>query len=231
MLSKQILYSRKASLLRLARKMGGEAWLLRLARAFYHLRLDGLDHLPQQGGCLIPFNHVALYVDALVYLVIRSRRPDVHLFTWRLAQGEVTGLLEAAFGTPAQGPALLFAHKRQGQSAADLLRARQVLLQGGAVALAPEGEPSWDGRLQHPLAPGAAWLALRTACLVAPVVSLGGYDIQPVWQVEKIRLTGRVTIRGGQPFRLCAAPLDAVAPAQLGDASQRIWQALAALLA
>jgi 1-acyl-sn-glycerol-3-phosphate acyltransferase len=116
--------------------------------------------------------------------------------------------------------------KGRGLSAAALLQARQVLLEGGAIALAAEGELTWDGRLQHPLAPGTAWLALRTAAWVVPVISCGGYDLQPRWRMEKIRLTGRVTIRAGSPFKLTDTPLTAVNEDALAEASQRIWDAM-----
>lgn len=229
MLSDLIRYRRKIFLLRLARRLGGEALLLWLARIFYRLQVEGIENIPAQGACVLAFNHVSNIADALVVLVLRQRRPDLHLFTWRLVGGEVAGLLEA-IGLGGSDPQLLFAYHRQGGSTAELLRARQVLLQGGAVALSPEGEPTWDGRFQQPLAPGAAWMALRMACPVAPVVSIGGYDVQPLWQLETIRLTGRITIRAGQPVSLCAAPPEVITPQALDAASQQIAEALLALL-
>jgi len=229
MISSLIRYPRKAFLLRISRRLGGAPHLLMLARWFYKLKVEGVENIPPQGSCLLAFNHVSLVADALVYLVLHQRRPDLHLLTWRLVQDEVAGIF-GVLGLHEKAPHLLSVYKRAGLSVTELLRARQVLLDGGAVALAPEGEPTWDGRLQHPLAPGAAWMALRTACPVVPVVSIGGYDIQPLWQTEKIRLTGRIKIRVGQPFCLCEAPLDNVEQGVLDQASQRIWDALAALL-
>jgi 1-acyl-sn-glycerol-3-phosphate acyltransferase len=84
--------------------------------------------------------------------------------------------------------------------------------------------------LQSPLAPGAAWLALHTAVPIIPIVSRGGYDVQPLWQREKIRLTGRIRIRVGQPLVLCEQRLERVNDAQLQAASQRLWQVLSELL-
>jgi 1-acyl-sn-glycerol-3-phosphate acyltransferase len=127
------------------------------------------------------------------------------------------------------GAQQLFVNKRQGLSAEGLLRARQVLLGGGAVALAPEGEITWDGRLQYPLARGAAWLALHTAAPVVPVISRGGYDIQPLWQIEKIRLTGRMSVRIGQPIKLSPEPQPVVSDEALQIAKQRLWQAMSDL--
>lgn len=229
LLAGAIAYRRRAWLLRLARRVGGEALLFWLARRCYHLSIEGAERIPRQGACLLPFNHVSNIADALVYLVIRTHRPDVHLFTWRLVGSEIAGLLEAFWpsGNPAQ---LLFAHKRPAASLGELLHARQVLLSAGALALAPEGELTWDGRLQYPLAPGTAWLALHTAVPLVPVVSVGGYDIQPVWQMEKVRLTGRIKIRVGQPFQLCDHPLAQVTDELLQAGTQRIWDELAGLL-
>ena len=229
MIADLLRYPRKVYLLNLARRLGGAPLLLWLARCCYRLKVEGIENIPTNGACLLAFNHVSNIADALVYLVLRMQRPDLYLFTWRLVQDEISGLIEAA-GLNTAGPQLLFTHKRKGLSVAELLRARQILLQGGAVALAPEGEPTWDGRLQYPLAPGAAWMALRTACPVIPVVSIGGYDIQPLWQTEKIRLTGRILIRIGQPFNLCEEPLESVSPEEIDLASNQIWRALADIL-
>jgi 1-acyl-sn-glycerol-3-phosphate acyltransferase len=172
---------------------------------------------------------VAHIADALLVLVLRQRRPDLQLLTWELAQPEISGLLQA-LGLDKDGGQLLPVELRPGGSLPALLQARQHLLQGGAVALAPEGQPTWDGRLQHPLQPGAAWLALQSGSPVVPVVSIGGYDIQPLWQTERIRLTGRMQIRSGQPFYLSEQPLLSVPADQLAQGSQSIWQAMAGLL-
>ena len=165
----------------------------------------------------------------MVYLVIHHHRPDVYLFSWSLNIGIISGLLEA-LGLPGSSEHLLVADMRRTLNVNELLRARQVLLDGGCVAIAPEGETTWDGRLQSPLAPGAAWLALHTAVPIIPIVSRGGYDVQPLWQREKIHLTGRIRIRIGQPLVLCEQPLERVSDAQLQAASQRLWQVLAELL-
>jgi 1-acyl-sn-glycerol-3-phosphate acyltransferase len=199
------------------------------ARIFYRLHIDDNVSIPAKGGYLVAFNHVSDIADALVYLVIRKRRPDVHLFSWSLTSGIISDLMET-FGVPKSAEHLLFVDKRFMLSVNELLRARQVLLDGGCVAIAPEGETTWDGRLQSPLAPGAAWLALHTAVPIIPIVSKGGYDVQPLWQKEKIRLTGRIRIRGGKPLVLCEQPLVRVSNDQLQSASQRLWQALADLL-
>ncbi len=219
---------RRAVWVRLGRRLGGERWLFLLARLLYRLRIEGAVHIPATGACLFPFNHVSQPADLLVNALIRRRRPAVVVFGWQGWQGEnpLARFLAGVGETDPEGR-VLRAIKARGLSAGELLRARTLLLQGGAIALAAEGEITWDGRLQHPLAPGAAWLALRTAAPLVPIVSVGGYDLQPRWQMERIRWCGRLVIRVGPPLRLCAAPVAQLDEATLADANQRLWEALA----
>jgi 1-acyl-sn-glycerol-3-phosphate acyltransferase len=221
-------YRRRTWLLGLARRLGGSRLLLSLAGCFYHLQVVGEEHLPCLGAVIFAFNHVSPVADGLAYLVVQHRRPQVYLFDMYLVKDEISGLFHA-LGVAEFGVQQLFVNKRQGLSAEGLLRARQFLLQEEAVAIFPEGEPSWDGRLQYPLAHGAAWLALHTAAPIVPVITRGGYDIQPLWDIEKIRLTGRMSIRIGQPLRFDDAPLKSISDHALQEANQRIWQTMAAL--
>ena len=147
-------------LLSLVKRLGDGRLRLGLdwARIFYRLHIDDNVSIPAQGGCLVAFNHVSDIADALVYLVIRKRRPDVHLFSWTLTSSIISELMEA-LGVPKSDEQLLYVDKRFMLSVNELLRARQLLLDGGCVVIAKEGETTWDGRLQSPLAPGAAWLA------------------------------------------------------------------------
>ena len=125
---------------------------------------------------------------------------------------------------------VLLAYKARGLSAGELLRALRLLQQGAAISIAAEGEFTWDGRLQHLLAPGTAWLALRSGAPVVPVVSSGGYDMRPRWQLDRMRLTGRIAIRVGQPLYLCQAPIQRLDDEVLAAANEHLWQAMAALL-
>ena len=220
---------RRTLLLGLVKRLGGERLLLNLARILYRLQVEDEALIPATGGCLVAFNHVSEITEALVYHVIHRRRPNVCLFSESLAGKVISDLMEA-LGQAESSKRLLITDNRHTPSVNGLLRARQVLLDGGCVAIAPEGENTWDGRLQSPLAPGAAWLALHTAVPIIPIVSMGGYDVQPVWHREKIRLTGRIRIRVGQPVRLCEHPLERVTEAQLETANQHLWQALSNLL-
>jgi 1-acyl-sn-glycerol-3-phosphate acyltransferase len=217
--------------LHLGKRLGGERLLFWAGRVLYRLRIEGVAHIPAEGPCLLPFNHVSQPADLLVNALIRRRRPDTCVFGWQGLRGEnpLTHFL-TALGEPDPGDRLLRAYKLRALSAGELLRAYRLVCDGAALAIAAEGEITWDGRLQHPLAPGTAWLALRSGTPVVPVVSSGGYDLQPRWQMDRIRLNGRLTIRVGQPFTLCDAPLTRPSDEALQAAGERLWQAMAALL-
>lgn len=214
----------------LADRLFGNRLFLLLGRLLGHLTIEGEAHIPTTGPCLLPVNHVAPVADALALFTIRRRRPDFYLFGWQTLSGEnpIYHFLESFGGLDAE-TRLLRAYKARGLSAGELLRARQILLQGGAIVIAAEGELTWDGRLQHPLAPGTAWLALRTGAPVVPVVSSGGYDLQPRWQLDKIRWVGRIAIRVGRPFALGKAPITRLTDEALEAANQRLWETMAAL--
>jgi 1-acyl-sn-glycerol-3-phosphate acyltransferase len=216
--------------LRLGRRLGGERLLLLAGRLLAHLQIEGEEHLPTSGACLFAFNHVSQPADLLVNALIRRHRPDVHAFGLQGLRGQnPLALFLESLGEEHVERQLLRAYKAQGLSAGELLRAYRILLAGGAITIAPEGEITWDGRLQHPLAPGTVWLALRCGAPVTPVVSSGGYDMQPRWQLDRMRLTGRLTIRVGPPLTLANTPLTRVTDEALAEANQRLWEAMAAL--
>jgi len=224
-------FVRPARWLNLGRRLGGERLLLLAGRVLARLRVEGAEQIPVAGACLFAFNHASQPADLLLNLVIRRRRPDVHVFGAQALQGQnPLAAFLARVGDAEAEARLLRAYKAKGLSGGELVRAYRILQAGGAVAIAAEGELTWDGRLQHPLAPGTAWLALRTAAPIVPVVSIGGYDMQPRWQMDRLCLPGRLTIRVGQPLHLCQAPSGQPDDQFLSAANARLWAALAALL-
>ena len=220
-----------AVLMRRIGHFGGDRAHFALGRLLYHLSIEGDEHIPEDGPCLFSMNHVALVADALVYLTIRRRRPQTRFFGWQTLRGQ-NPLIRflRRFGEDEFESRMLRAYKAWGLSGVELLRAFEVVEAGGAVALASEGEITWDGQLQHPLAPGTAWLALRTAAPIVPIVSIGGYDVQPRWWLGKIRLSGRISIRVGQPYHLTERPMTRIRDDVLTAANQRVWQAMHTLV-
>ncbi|MFN3476995.1 MAG: lysophospholipid acyltransferase family protein [Candidatus Methylomirabilales bacterium] len=193
-----------------------------LGRWFYGLHVEGAENMPTEGPCIIVVNHTsplgALFVFGKLLLM---RGPKICLF---YAGGFSHGLLSFIL----RGEKVIGGVKGKGQSTAALWKGLEMLRAGNAVVLAPEGEMSWDGRLQ-PLTPGTAWLALRAGVPVVPVVSKGAYDIMPRW-APRPHLRGKITIRVGRPFYLSDGPPARVTNGIVQEASQRIWKETAALL-
>ena len=197
----------------------------------YRLAIEGEERLPTSGPCIFACNHQSEVSDACVYMTIHRRRPDLHMFGWQNLRGQRPMFdFLTNFGEKNLEQRYLGAYWGRGLSAGELLRARAVLQQGGAIMITVEGEWTWDGRLQYPLAPGAAWLALRTGAPVVPVVSIGGYDVQPRWDLDNMRPSGRITVRAGLPFQVGDAPIARFTPEAPHAANERIWTAMAALL-
>jgi 1-acyl-sn-glycerol-3-phosphate acyltransferase len=199
------------------------------ARAFYRLRVRGIENLPEEGACVITFNHVAPIVDGTIGLVVMQRRPDAVPFGGHaLSVDSPLRRLMARFRS-SDGTGMLRAYKARGLSAGELLKALTLLDEGRPITLAAEGELTWDGQLQYPLAPGAAWMALRACVPVVAVVSKGGYDIMPRWGGLP-KPTGHLSIRVGRPFYVSDEPAKRVDHEMVAAASQRIYDEMTALL-
>ena len=88
-----------------------------------------------------------------------------------------------------------------GQAALDALDLqRQLLDEGLAVALYPEGTRSTDGRLYKGRT-GVAFLALQTGAPVVPVGLIGTDKVMPVG-AKMPTLSERITVRFGEPLDL-----------------------------
>jgi 1-acyl-sn-glycerol-3-phosphate acyltransferase len=160
-----------------------------------------------------------------------QNRPDTAIFGGAaLPMGGFLGkIFSGGGGRQGQGLEFLAAKKGQGLSGIELIKAFRVLNEERAVSLAAEGEISWDGKLQSPLAPGAAWMALRAHAPVVAIISSGGYDVMPRWS-RFPSLTGRVTIRIGKPFYVHNEPITRLTEELISDASDKIYQEMASLI-
>lgn len=222
--------NKRGNRLRLGKLIGGERLLLLAGRVLNHLTIEGEAHIPATGPCLFAFNHVSQPADLIVNALIRLHRPNVYIFGLQGLQGEnPLSLFLQGLGEHDTEQRLLRVYKARGLSAGELLRALRLLKEGLSISIAAEGEYTWDGRLQYPLMPGTAWLALRSGTPVVPIVSSGGYDMQPRWWLNRMRLTGRLTIRVGHPLTLSVTPLQHLDDQTLSAANERLWQAMTEL--
>jgi 1-acyl-sn-glycerol-3-phosphate acyltransferase len=209
-----------------------ESRVLRLGRWRYKLKVIGEENIPEEGPFIAAFNHSARYLDTMSIRVVKIHRPDAVAF--------------GAVGMPPSGliarvtkrrserneeaePGMLGAIKARGFSGVELLKALKLLSAGRAVVIAAEGEVPWDGQMIHPLAPGAAWMGLRTNVPIIPIVMIGGYDILPRWR-DYPKLTGRLTMRVGQPFYVGDQVSTQVDDQAISKASQTIYEKMVSLI-
>jgi 1-acyl-sn-glycerol-3-phosphate acyltransferase len=176
-----------------------------LVRLLFRPIVTGRENIPAQGPVIVASNHLSFIDSVLIWLM--APRPVVFLTKAEYFQGRgVTGRLTRwAFTTLGAVPVQRGTH-RAAQSA--LEAARQVLDEGGAFGIYPEGTRSLDGRLYRGRT-GVAWLALATRAPVVPVALTGTDRIQPVG--ARFPRPHRVTVRFGTPLHF-AEPSGASAP-------------------
>jgi 1-acyl-sn-glycerol-3-phosphate acyltransferase len=166
-----------------------------LFRMIWRPRIMGLENVPRTGPVIIASNHLS-FIDSVVLPLVLPRRVR---FLAKAEYFEGTGLR-------GRGMALFFRLvdavpvRRDGQrdSVGALQAALDVLREGVAFGIYPEGTRSRDGRLYRGRT-GVGWLALTSGALVVPVALTGTDVIQPVGRrVPRVR-----------PLRVCfGTPVD-----------------------
>jgi 1-acyl-sn-glycerol-3-phosphate acyltransferase len=166
-----------------------------LARLIYQPVIEGRENIPRTGPLLMASNHLS-FIDSFVIPLVAPRRvvflAKSEYFTGHGLRGVWMRWLFTALGAvPVQRGGTL------GAAQEGLDSALEILKEGLAFAIYPEGTRSRDGRLYRGRT-GVAWLALTAGCPVVPVALLGTQDIQPVGsRVPRIR---KVTVRFGKPL-------------------------------
>lgn len=179
-------------------------------------RKSGLENVPRTGGVLLCPNHVC-DADPPAVAVALPRS------AWFMAKEEL-------FTIPVLGALIRlwrgFPVRRNSADRAALRRAEELLKNGEAVVIFPEGGGNPEGTLQ-PLNPGALMIALRAK---APVVPVALVNTNKVWTYGEA-----LPHRGGVPVSVTFGP-----PLDLSDlygtrgavevATRRLTEALAGML-
>lgn len=179
--------------------------LARLARRAYlpwlDLRIDGLEHLPADGGALLAANHRS-YLDPLLVATAAAEveRPVRFLAKKEVTDAPIVGPLAVALGA--------IRVDRGSGSDEPLAVAGRALRAGELVALFPQGTiPRGEDFFDPQLAgrPGAARLAIGSQ---APVVPVGIWGSELAWPrrsrvpyVLNLSDPPTITVRIGSPFR------------------------------
>ncbi|MCX8008014.1 MAG: 1-acyl-sn-glycerol-3-phosphate acyltransferase [Coriobacteriia bacterium] len=158
-----------------------------LIRTAFRVRDRGRENLPSSGPAIIAGNHRS-YMDPVILWSI-CPRPVAFMAKRELFTGFLGWALPRLWAFPVD---------RRGADRAALLRATEVLSEGGVVGIFPEGTRQYDDSLGEAHG-GAAFVALRAS---APIVPVGIVGTAAVWpRGQRLPRLRRVTIVYGEPIR------------------------------
>jgi 1-acyl-sn-glycerol-3-phosphate acyltransferase len=163
-------------------------------RLIWRPRVEGRDHVPDNGAAIIASNHLSFSDSIFMPLMVKRKVTFVakaEYFTGKGIKGWLVKMFFVGTGTiPVDR-----AGGRAAQAALDTQL--RVLREGNLAGIYPEGTRSPDGRLYRGKT-GVARLALESGAPVIPVVMLNADEIQPPGKI--IPKVQRVHIRFGRPL-------------------------------
>lgn len=159
-----------------------------ILRVLTALEVEGVEHIPSSGPFLLLPNHQSV-VDPFLVQSVCPRQ--VHSMTKSTQFGSlmVRWLLVRVGAFPVRR------YQVDPQSVRTALR---LLEAGEGVCVYPEGERSWDGRLQ-PFRAGTLKLVLRAGVPVVPVGIEGMFEFWPRW-LSVPQPGARAALRFGRPL-------------------------------
>jgi 1-acyl-sn-glycerol-3-phosphate acyltransferase len=198
----------------LAYRLSRLPFRLRIPHLVGSLTIEGLENLPARGPFLLLPNHQS----ALDAPLLQSYCPrGMHTMT------KSTQFIHPFYRwiLPRIGA---FPVRRYRVDPLAVRQALRILKEGYPVCIYPEGERTWDGRLQ-PLRRGALKLMLAVDVPVIPCGLQGLFDLWPRWSRWPHRGV-HVTIRFGRPLELGPFPDRASRHAFLPQAERMLREAL-----
>ncbi len=199
---------------RFAREKGSSKPVFRTVRGLaipymkllYALSIEGAERIPDEGPVIIAPNHKSFW-DAF-FVAAATKRPIRFMGKSELFEGRAGAMLIRLGAFPV----------RRGSSDAEALEtARQILLDGGVLALFPEGTRVRDPQLLGEPHKGAARLALETGATVVPCAITGTEKLF----AGPLPRPGRVRVSFGEPIPVPQAEPTPEAAGELLDG--RVW--------
>jgi len=178
-------------------------------------RVKGKENIPTQGPLIVVANHLSL--------------ADPPLLSASIPRRIVFMAKQESFSHPIEGPLVrgfrAFPVRRQGLDREALQRAKQVLEEGLALGMFPEGTRSSTAQMQPCLA-GASLLALRSGVPILPVGIAGTEKLSSITGLLRRPV---IIVNIGEPFN--PPHLDGkLTKAQLASATDIIMRRVAELL-
>jgi len=162
------------------------------AHAFFRVasRLDvrGLEHIPRTGPLIVAANHMHALDPPVVFAVVPRRQTVFAANKWR---GKFAGWIMQVFANA------IFVERGEPDRQA-IAKALEVVRQGGALGVAPEGTRSRTGGLIEGK-PGTVYLASRSGAPILPVVVWGQEKAMHEW--ARLRRP-EIHVRIAEPMRL-----------------------------
>ncbi|GGT51691.1 lysophospholipid acyltransferase family protein [Streptomyces atratus] len=165
-----------------------------LLRLFFRPRIEGLEHIPEDGAAIVAGNHLSFSDHFLMPAILKRRITFLAKAEYFTGPG-VKGRLTAAFFHSIGQIPVDRSGKDAGQAA--IREGLGVLSRGELLGIYPEGTRSHDGRLYKGKV-GVAVMAITAQVPVVPCAMVGTFEIQPPGQV--LPHVKRVTIRFGEPL-------------------------------
>ncbi|MGH3713607.1 MAG: lysophospholipid acyltransferase family protein [Micromonosporaceae bacterium] len=163
-------------------------------RLVWRPKVEGLEHIPDDGAAILASNHLSFSDSIFLPLVLKRKVVFIgksEYFTGRGLKGLFNRLFFSGVGTiPVDRTGGRAAH-------AALETAKRVLSEGKLFGIYPEGTRSPDGKLYRGKT-GVARLALESGAPVIPCLMMNTDEIQPVGKV--LPRIMRVHIKIGKPL-------------------------------
>jgi 1-acyl-sn-glycerol-3-phosphate acyltransferase len=175
--------------------------LVPLVRVAFRITIEGRHHIPRHGAVILAANHLS-FIDSFIIPLV-TPRPVCFLAKAEYFQhpGIKGWLIRACLLDAIAVPR---GARRAAQASLEV--ALDVLKDGKAFGIHPEGSRSRDGRLYRGRT-GVAYLALASHAPVIPVAVLGTDRVQPVG--ARLPRLGRITVRFGPPLHFPDPPANA----------------------
>ncbi len=163
-------------------------------RAVYRPTITGVEHVPRTGGVILAGNHISFADEIFTPLAARRQ-----VFYFAKAEYFTTpGIRGRAMAAFFHGMGQVPVERADTKSAAAVIDIGvEVLGEGRALGIFPEGTRSPDGRLYR-FRTGVARLALRSGAPVVPVGLVGTREAQPPGSRRWHR--ARVEVHFGAPL-------------------------------
>jgi 1-acyl-sn-glycerol-3-phosphate acyltransferase len=163
-------------------------------RLVFRPKVEGLEHVPDEGPVIIASNHLSFADSIFMPLMVKRKVTFPAKSEYFTGRGLKGWLVKMFFVGTGQVPI----DRSGGRAARVALEVGlRILQEGGIFGIYPEGTRSPDGRLYRGKT-GVARLALESGAPVVPVAMLNMDEIQPPGKIwPKLR---RVRIRFGAPL-------------------------------